>query len=162
MKNRIYILKGPDKSGKTSMLKQFIQNKSPVSGFITESRGSSRIVVNIDDKKEYENPFSNHFDEEASKGEEIRSVLNRIPIIKNGIIVVDEIGEKELQGRGFEPAFSAFLSRYKESENGAKLVISMDVILAAQVIEKYGLEEAYVLPFTYDDYVRISSKRLKS
>jgi len=156
MSSNIYILSAPIRSGKTSSLMEFWESADiRIDGILTPDIDGSRKMIFLDSEEEimlevdetYKGAMVRvgkfYFSQESF--EQAREKLNKILPTKAQLIIIDEIGTLELNGLGFEPELSSFLSQYKSMNVNSQLILVVRDSLLPKVIEKYELDDAQVL-----------------
>lgn len=145
--NHIVVLEGETRSGKTTTLHHFFKGKPKVQGFLTPDVNGVRKLYTLNDGAYHEFETDNTEDQKTiavgrfhfHKGTfEIGSkALQDLPTNQPFWLVVDEWGLLELNGRGFEPNFSAMLEKI-EGHSKAVVLIVVRKSLVPAFVEKYG------------------------
>lgn len=155
-KNRsVYIFTGSVRSGKTTQLKEWIQSKNDIGGFLTPDIEGMRMLFDIRKQKAY--PFQvseNYVGAVASIGR-FRFAMSGFELGKNIIVnaspdlkwfVIDEAGKLEIeQGEGFEPEVLRIVKRFQSGEMQGNLLLVVRDTLLVKAIEKYGLNGCSIL-----------------
>jgi nucleoside-triphosphatase THEP1 len=156
MSHNIFILSAPIQSGKTTALMEFWESGvTSFDGFITPEIDESRKLIFLDTDEElpFELEGGNHLDSieigrfkfSKSTFEAAKQKLKSLHKTSANLIIIDELGRLEMEGRGFEPELGEFIEKFKLESNNKLLIIVIRNTLLAAAIEKYGLEEASVL-----------------
>lgn len=152
---KIIILTGAVQSGKTTLLKQFINEKSDVAGFLMPDINGLRHYYQI------ENQMLKPFEVVDNTPEEVVSIgrfsfyrhvfnlaqewLLNVDVSDKKWLVIDEIGKLELRGEGFEPGLSIFLDRIRNLDKILTLIVVVRIGLLEQVRQKYNLANAAIV-----------------
>lgn len=155
----IYIYSAPVHSGKTSRLRKYIQNKSSVYGLLCPDVDGLRVIEELDTGVMY--PFQTESSEEVvSVGKYLflesgfrtgQEIIHSLDSKGQGLYVVDEIGKLEIKDHGFEPAFSAFLSAFKQRTDASELILVVRDYLLEDAKLKYDLNEAITIGHDFFD-----------
>jgi nucleoside-triphosphatase THEP1 len=151
----ITIITGPVSSGKTTLLKRFVEKTSDCAGFLCPDKEGRRGLYAIARDTWY--PFEvgeDSFQETIQVGRflflpDSFALMQRL--LEEGLetgaetILVDEVGWIELQGRGLEPGLSAFLSTLKRKNHPINVFLVVREQLVEKVIAHYGLHDATIL-----------------
>lgn len=151
--SRIRILTGPTRSGKTTAIAAAIEGMTTVEGFLTPDMDGLRKLVHlctgevvpfqVAERGGEDDVLIGRFIFTETAFEHARRILLQLCCDTSSLIVVDEIGKLELDGRGFEPALGTFLQFHTTS--GTPLLLVVRDYLLADVIEKYGLHHAEIM-----------------
>jgi len=150
MKNRITIITGPIRSGKTTHLEKLISSFESVGGITQISIGAKRFLQDISSGEKVELTSQN-----IEKGTfQIGKFIFRESAftwakeklknsIKNGIkiIVIDEYGPLELNGEGLELLFSNIVKKMKSNFDLQLIVVVRDNLLD-EFINKFELNKS--------------------
>jgi molybdopterin-guanine dinucleotide biosynthesis protein A/nucleoside-triphosphatase THEP1 len=158
MKGEIFILSAPIRVGKTSLIKQFIENNREiqVGGFLTpesttdgrklwdaQSKIYHRLQVQEDEiSPEHQETVGRFvFDKRAWE----KAMMSLGHQWEKDYIVIDEIGKLEVnQNRGIHDALSSFLIEYQSKQKRPHLVLIIRNTLLSEAIKKYHLQDAII------------------
>lgn len=156
MSNNIFILSAPIRSGKTTALMEFWEGSSTsFDGFITPDIDESRKLILLDTDEEL--PFElveadgkntitiGKFSLSKSTFDLAKNKLQQLHKTPANLIIIDELGKLEMDGKGFEPELGDFIQNFKGGSSNKTLIIVIRNTLLAAAIEKYKLEDAAVL-----------------
>ena len=156
MSHNIFILSAPIQSGKTTALMEFWERGvTSCDGFITPEIDESRKLILLDTDEEH--PFEledgdeknsisiGRFKFSKSTFEIVKDKLRKLDKTAANLIIIDELGKLEMEGKGFEPELGAFLQNFKQDSKNKLLILVIRNTLLADAIEKYELEGASVL-----------------
>lgn len=121
---KILVYTGPVQSGKTSRLLSFIRNRNDIGGILSLLIDGKKYLYDISsgERKLLE---ADTFDEEGNvyevgkykfKAEVFkwgRDILKKASAQKYNLILIDEIGPLELEGRGLSPVADEIISNYR-------------------------------------------------
>ena len=142
----IYIYTGPVKSGKSTLLLKWIENRSDVAGILSVMFKGRKHLYSIVQKEmkclecDSKQPVKVGryiFDNDIFKWGQVQLLKGLDTDPK--VLVVDEIGFLELKGEGLEPAFSKILNASKQQELILLLVIRDSLV--ERVVEFYKLDQ---------------------
>lgn len=150
-KNMI-IFSRPVRSGKTSVLQNFIKENRSVAGILTPDLGGKRMLYDI--ANEHYHPFETNIEDgpnSLSVGkfyflkdafEKGREILRSIG--DSNFMIIDEVGKLEIeQDLGFEPAVSQLINHCKFNIS-TKLILVIRDSLVEKAILKYGLQNTVI------------------
>jgi nucleoside-triphosphatase THEP1 len=152
-RNSVYILTGPVHSGKSTALKNWLDNKSESQGGFLHL-GSPKALFMLNDKEYF--PFEKDkttTTNDVLVGKYIFSSIafdkmnDELKVLKQrkpSIIVIDEIGKLELKGAGIDHGLRHFISTIPTFSSSTIILVARDYLLE-EVIEKYALENAKVI-----------------
>ncbi|NOT50379.1 MAG: hypothetical protein HOP10_03775 [Chitinophagaceae bacterium] len=118
----IFILTAPVRSGKTTSLMKWSEQRDDVQGILTPVIEGKRVFMNAATKEQF--PMEATDNETALsvgrfafsiKGFEKATSIIRDAIDKKGWLVIDEIGPLELRGEGFHDVLKEVVRRSKEN-----------------------------------------------
>lgn len=124
-------------------------------GFVTPDIDDSRKIIFLDSDEEI--PFQV---EDNYKGEvieigkfrfskdsfgRVKEKLKQIHLTTKHLVIIDEIGPLEMNGKGFEPELSAVIEKFKSEVTSKQLILVVRNTLLNPLIEKYNLQNANVL-----------------
>ncbi len=155
--NNIYILSAPVQSGKTSLLMNWVKNRTNVGGILTPEIEGKRKLFDIAVKMYHELEA----DDSIVSGDIIS--VGRFHFYKNAFdhaqkiliqslnknpdwLIVDEAGKLELyEQKGLEPAVTHLINHYKNKNITGKLLLIIRDSLLNECIEHYGLQQSTIL-----------------
>ncbi|MFN9319570.1 MAG: nucleoside-triphosphatase, partial [Chitinophagales bacterium] len=148
MSHNIFILSAPIQSGKTTALMEFWESGlTSFDGFITPEIDESRKLIFLDTDEElpFELEGGNHLDSieigrfkfSKSTFEAAKQKFKSLHKTSASLIIIDELGKLEMDGRGFEPELGEFIEKFKLESNNKLLIIVIRNTLLAAAIEKY-------------------------
>ena len=150
----IIILTGPTRTGKTTFLKTFIDNRSDCGGFLTPNNDGKRVLFRIDDKSTHE--FEIVTDRDIIKVHIGQYVFKQdaftlgCDLILNAsktsyaFFIIDEIGKLELNNEGFNEALpDSFWSNIYKSKT--KLILVIRDYLLYEAIRKYKIVSPVII-----------------
>jgi len=152
MSTGIYIFSRPVRSGKTTELAKWLEDRGNTSGVLMPDIGDIRYLRDIaagDSRRlelETETPGAIRVGRFIFDGEIFtwgRDILQKAATGNSSWLVIDEIGKLELEGAGFEPAVSEILLKRNDFP-GRLLLVVRDSLLSA-VINHYTLNEAVIV-----------------
>ncbi len=148
MAQKIKIISGEVRSGKTGRLKKWLAGHPGADGIISPVIEGKRYLQRISSGEKRLLDARGGEDQAAVEGVGRHLFLKetfawaRQQLLDSARqthwLVVDEIGPLELQGKGLEPALSAVLQ-----ENPVSLIVVVRSRLVEQVKERYGWEVVY-------------------
>ena len=158
MKGEIFILSAPIRVGKTTLIKQFIQNNPEirVGGFLTPESTSDgrklwdghsntyhRLQVQEDEiSREHQETVGRFVFDKRVWEKAMMSLGNQWD---KEYIVIDEIGKLEVnQNRGIHDAFSTYLTEYQNKPERPNLILIIRDTLLNEAIKKYQLQDAII------------------
>jgi nucleoside-triphosphatase THEP1 len=137
----IYILTGPVRSGKTTALVNWSENRNDVQGILTPLAGERRVFMNAESREQF--PMEAEADESAvlpigrfrfSKKNFERAIqIIQESVRREGWLIIDEIGPLELKGEGFNDVLIEVLRRRKN-----KLLLVVREGFVEKVKELFG------------------------
>ncbi|MDX2443581.1 MAG: nucleoside-triphosphatase [Bacteroidales bacterium] len=158
MKKRqlIYIIAGNQREGKTTFLKQVIEDLKnsmvKMEGFIADgidqdgkrmgfklinvSNGKGKVLCNINGKPEWEKTGKYYFNPDGL--EFGRSILNKLSA--DTVVVIDEIGPLEMEGGGWADSIQKILEKY---DNTMIWVVRRN--LTEKIIQTFDLKNVSIL-----------------
>lgn len=156
MNTNIFILSAPIRSGKTTALMEFWEmGHLSFDGFIAPEIDEKRKLIFLDSEEEI--PFEledNSNDEYTEIGpfkfytsafEKVRSEIKKLKSSTCKLIIIDEIGYLELDGKGYEPELTEYINFFKEKSDPQILILVVRHSLLNTVIDRYRLDDAQVL-----------------
>jgi nucleoside-triphosphatase len=160
MDTNIWIFSRPIRSGKTTALMQWIENRNDVGGFLVPDVGQLRKLHTLQDRKWYD------FEVPAKKVDQLTTEdlvrISKFNFYKSSFelarttllqdmenqvdwIIVDEVGKLEMNGLGLEPAVGRVLEHYKQKNTAGNLLLVVRRELLNMFIERYGLKHFQVI-----------------
>ncbi len=149
MRNKITIITGQVKSGKTTYLRKLISSLNNVGGIIQIADGKKRFFVDISSNDKIELTSQSINEDTFNIGNFIfrRSAFSwakeKLELsIKNEhkIIAIDEFGLLELHDEGLEPIFSEIIDQTK-SKIDLKLLVVVREKLLNDFLKKFNLND---------------------
>ncbi len=149
MKNRITIITGQIRSGKTTYLKKLISLLDNIEGIIQITDGEKRFFVDISSGDQIELTSQSSDLDTFNMGNFIfkNSAFNWAKekletSLKKGykIIAIDEFGLLEFRGEGLEPIFSEIINQIKLNAELQLLVVVRETLLQ-DFLKKFNLNE---------------------
>ncbi len=160
--NRLYLLHGAVRSGKTTRLKKWLPAAGPVDGILAPVVAGERRLCHIASGqcRNLHQGVSAHNRISVGRFEfnnevflwagEILATLN--PGAR--LIVVDEIGPLELKGRGLEPGLGRLMAMPRPETAGFIFVVRDT--LKEEVLRRYASKFAHVEVLTADELERLN------
>lgn len=149
--NELYLLTGPVHSGKTSSLSDSIKDITSIGGFICPDKDGLRYLKNIHDGTIHRFQIANQESDDdiligkyifsKSGFETAQSILQSAIHQDFEYLIIDEIGQLELQGKGLEPSLSLTLNNIKNT----KIILVVRDYLLDEVIHHYQLTTAKII-----------------
>lgn len=152
--NKIIILSGPIKSGKTTFLMKHFKDRGDVAGFLCPDVNHQRFFFDLD-KKEW-TEFEVHGDFDSSTTINIgkysfrsevflkaKMIIDKTLSQSYSFFIIDEIGKLELMGEGLEPELYRML--HQTIPNIKTLILVVRDYLLDEVTKKYNLYDANVV-----------------
>ena len=149
MKNKITIITGKIRSGKTTYLRKLISSLDNVEGIIQIADEEKRFFVDISSGDQMELTSQSRNSDTFNMGNFIfrKSAFNWAKekleiVLKKGhtIIAIDEYGPLEFRGEGLEPLFSEIINQTKLNVELQLLVVVRETLLK-DFLEKFNLNE---------------------
>lgn len=154
MPNQIFILSRPIKTGKTTLLKSWVDTQQNVGGILTPDVNNTRMLYNIAQKTfhplQTQNPENSisigRFLFDKNGFTTAQSILSQCLKSQYHWVVVDEVGRLEMDNKsGLEPTLTQVINAYKNHEvNGNLLLVIRDYLLQ-DAINYYQIPDAEVL-----------------
>jgi nucleoside-triphosphatase THEP1 len=164
--NRLTILTGKIGSGKTTALYEWIKDKSGCDGILTRVINEQRFFHFIKSKamralettgKSNETSSIKvgkyNFDEQVFG--EARNYLEDAVKLKPDVLIVDEAGPLELQGKGFEPSLSRILELLDKNELKHLLIVVRESLLN-EFIRHYKIDPKTVNIITKEQFNQLN------
>jgi len=149
LKDRIKIITGPIRSGKTTYLKKLISSLDNVEGIIQIADGGKRFFVDISSGDQIELTSQSRNSDTFNMGnfifrksaftwakEKLEISLKK----RHTIIAIDEFGLLELRGEGLEPIFSEIINQIKLNVELQLLVVVRETLLQ-DFLKNFNLNE---------------------
>ena len=150
MDERVVILAGPLRSGKTTALSRWAGDLD-AAGFLTPEGARGRRIVRLDEEADL--PF------EAGPAQGPAQVVGRFRILDSAFeagarwlreglrrkaswLILDEIGPLEMAGGGFHAIFREVLETLARDGESTRLLVVMRDSVADEAAARYGLEFA--------------------
>jgi len=157
---RIYLLTGPVRSGKTTALRKWAHRQTKVCGLLTPDLDGFRCFMDLQTQHYFlmeavASPASQvleigRFQFNANSFSRARRILQHAKPGVNGTsldcewIIVDEVGPMELRGDGLEPEISRLIEEHKTEGNTRLVLVVRDSILE-QVIDHFKIDYYHLL-----------------
>lgn len=156
MNGQVYILSRGIRTGKTTLLYNWLLTHKNAAGMLTPDVHNIRMLYDIGKKQYHTFEVS-----ETYGGEKI--AIGRFLFAKEAFIrgrdilldalqrppewlVIDEAGKLEIeQGEGLEPAVAQVVRAYQSGQVNGKLLLVIRDTLLQKAIDKYGLSGAHIL-----------------
>jgi nucleoside-triphosphatase len=159
MIEKICIVSGPIRSGKTSRLQRWMENRNDVSGIITPVINNKRFFMDASSKEMFSMEAEPREENVIAVGRYIFSsnAFNHAEkILENSLhqnkswLIIDEVGPLELSEKGFDGILKKILLlRHPENERpSTKLLLVIRENLLDAVVSQYQLQPYDI--FTYD------------
>jgi nucleoside-triphosphatase THEP1 len=154
MLNKITVITGPVRAGKTTYLEALVKESGNCYGVICPDIDNRKHVMFLpgEDIKPLEvdqthvNPIKiGKFLFDAKVMNEISEYLAAVEILEDQTFIIDEIGKLELRDSGYEPGLKVFFEKFNSSRVGAKLIVVIRDYLLEEVKFKYGFEPDKIL-----------------
>lgn len=149
--NKLFIVTGKVKSGKTTLLTKWCEKNERVSGILQPVIDGKRFVKSIStgeirQLEISENEVSDKiiqvgnycFDKNILEWAKITLLADKS--LNSEWMIIDEFGKLELEGKGLEPVIT-FLINDKEVREQTKIVIVVRDFLLNDFLQKYSLEK---------------------
>ncbi|WGD33570.1 nucleoside-triphosphatase [Olleya sp. YS] len=151
----IYIVTGAIRSGKTTALFKWCNNRNDVDGLLCpDAKDGKRYFLKVKQKDRFTLEANNndedsieigHFKFLKSAFNEANTFLNSIASNKeNKYIVIDEIGKLELKNEGLHLSADTLISKFKLDENQHVILVVRDYLFDA-VMKHYTISDYYLL-----------------
>ena len=149
--NKIYILTGPVKSGKSTKLLDWVRDQSDASGILSLFIDSKKHLYSISDNKKKCLETSNKgdvlvgrymFDSKVFEWAQ-KKLIGELQNA-NHYLIIDEVGYLELKGEGLEPMLSKTIKTIEERDDITLLLVVRES-LVNQVIEHYKLYNTKII-----------------
>jgi nucleoside-triphosphatase THEP1 len=147
----VYLFTGPVKSGKSSRLYEWIKTREDVAGILSLMIGNKKHLYSISQKQS--KCLESHSDNIIHVGRYqfdpdvfnwARTRLSEDLKTNPKVLIIDELGPLEINGKGLDPAVSNVLSNAKDMSN-LILIFVVRASLVAKVQEFFKLEHALVI-----------------
>ncbi len=155
MKNTIYVLSRPVRTGKTTELLEWIRRVHNVHGILTPDSGGKRLLAEIASGDLYGFEVDEPSDDTITIGrfhfkadifEKARDILLSKPKTAVKWTVVDEVGPLEInEGRGLEPAVSELIRLFKDGDRKGNLLLVVRDSMLEKAIDRYNLSNATIV-----------------
>lgn len=146
---KILILKGPIRSGKTTWLKEMYNNKKNVAGILSPVINEKRYFLNLENNETQPMEADEKEQEVLSVGRyrfSLKSFTWARQVILNGLengkelLIIDEIGPLELQGKGFAETLKTVLP----SKSDFQLLLVIRENCVDEVLNYFGINKMAV------------------
>lgn len=149
MKNRITIITGQIRAGKTTYLRKLISSLDNVGGIIQIAEERKRFFIDISAGNQIELTSQSVGQDTFNMGNFIfrksafswaKEILEQSLKKGHKIIAIDEFGLLELHGEGLEPIFSKIINLTK-ANTGQQLLVVVREVLLKDFLKKFNLNE---------------------
>lgn len=156
MNANIFILSGPVRSGKTSMLAEWVRLKKGISGVLTPDEKGRRMLLDIAPNKYHMFEAGDTYGGETvtvgrflfarAAFEEGRRIIAESLDASPEWLVIDEAGKLEIeQGEGFEPFIKRAVQHYQRPGCQGRLILVVRDSLLEAALKKYNLHGCHIL-----------------
>ncbi len=154
MQNKIYIFSQPIKTGKTTLLKNWVDKQNNIAGILTPDINEVRMLYNISQKTYHtlqvdteENAIKiGRFLFDKNGFELAKSILSQSLQSQCSWVIVDEVGRLEInQHNGLEPTLTKIINAYKNKQSSGNLLLVVRDYLLHEVINYYQIPDAIIL-----------------
>jgi nucleoside-triphosphatase THEP1 len=148
----IYILSGPIRSGKTTALSRWVNEKKDIDGILSPDNDfGQRYFLEIKSLQRFDFEAKFHSDEETiciGRFHFLKSAFNRantylinaLNFKNTKFIVVDEVGKLELKGEGLHDSVCQLISHHQFIRDSHLLLVIRDSLLDS-VIHYYNITQ---------------------
>lgn len=154
MGNQIFILSKPVNSGKTTLLKSWVDAQDNIGGILTPDVNNKRMLYDIAEKTYY--TFQTHNNEnsigvgrflfENSAFDTAQDILLHGLYKQYSWIIVDEVGPLEIREKlGLEPRLTQLIHAYKNHHVEGNLLLVIRDYLLQDAIDYYQIPQAELL-----------------
>lgn len=155
--HKIYIFSDAVSSGKTTLLQQWLRNKTnDVAGVLVPDIDGCRKLYDIAKNRYFDFEVDGQLpDEEILQMGHMRfkkeTYREAHKILCNVIeddpqwVIVDEVGKLEVDDTGFEPALTEIVKHYKSEQSNGRLILVVRDYLLGSVVDKYDLNTDMIL-----------------
>ncbi|AUC82490.1 nucleoside-triphosphatase [Lacinutrix sp. Bg11-31] len=151
----IYILTGKIRSGKTSALKKWIENRNDVDGLLCpDNEVGKRYFLKVKTKEEFELETELETEEIIKIGsfkflKSAFSTANDYLIVtaseaKNSYLIIDELGKLELKNEGLHCSAEKIIPEYEFNKSEHLILVVRDYLLE-DVLIKYNISQYLTL-----------------
>ena len=152
----IFILTGPIRSGKTTALRQWVENRTDTDGLLSpDDESGTRYFYEIKSDRKFLFEAERDSSEpiiEIGRFQFLKSAFDRANLIlinaardeKNIFIVADELGKLELKDQGLSESLLAIIPQFMVATHRHLVLVIRDGLLEA-AIEHFGLTECQIL-----------------
>ncbi|PSK88813.1 hypothetical protein B0I18_11424 [Taibaiella chishuiensis] len=155
-KGQIYLFSRAIRTGKTTALYNWVQDRPGAAGILTPDVHNRRVIYDIATKRYHTFEVADSYGgEKITIGRFLfakeafaraRDILAAAVAQHPAWLVIDEAGKLELeQGEGLEPAILNTVRSYQSGQQDGQLLIVVRDSLLPQAINRYGLQDAIVL-----------------
>lgn len=155
----VYILSGPVRSGKTTMLQQWLSQGVRAGGILCPDRGERRslcllgtphcLELEPEDSRGKKTVPVGRFVFDAAVFETAREHLLLDAARDPDWLLADEVGKLELhRGEGLEPALTKVIRRYASGRQKGRLLLVIRDSLLEEAITRYGLQNSRIITST--------------
>lgn len=159
MESNIYILSQPIRSGKSTHLLNWVATQNNIGGILSPDIESKRMIYCIASNKYI--PFEINADAEniipvgrfnfsATAFETVKTILLNDANNNFDLLIIDEVGKLEIkEQKGFEPAVSEIINKFKKTSTLTKLLLVIRDTLLKDAIEHYQLQNATLVDLDF-------------
>jgi molybdopterin-guanine dinucleotide biosynthesis protein A/nucleoside-triphosphatase THEP1 len=160
MPNQIFILSQPIKTGKTTLLKSWVETQQNVGGILTPDVNNTRMLYNIAQKTfhplQTQNPENSmsigRFLFDKNGFVTAQNILSQCLQAQYNWVIVDEVGRLEMDNKsGLEPTLTQVINAYKNHQVKGNLLLVVRDYLLHDAINYYQIPNAKVLT---DDFFK--------
>ena len=154
MQSNIYILSQPIKTGKTTLLKNWVDKQNNIAGILTPDVNEVRMLYNIAEKTYHTLQVNTEenaikigrflFDKNGFKL--AKEILSQSIPSQHNWVIVDEVGRLEINEQsGLEPTLTNIINAYKNQKAKGNLLLVVRDYLLQDVLNYYQIPDAIIL-----------------
>lgn len=159
--SNIYIFSQPIRTGKTTLLHNWVKGQKSIGGILMPDIEGKRKIYDIHRKLYHDMQLSENegalhviqvgkFRFSGEVFELSKEVLKREMDFGPEWLVVDEVGKLEVeQNSGFEPMVSELIDHYKNEDTKGKLLLVIRDSLLSKAFDLYGLNSDMLVNRTF-------------
>ncbi len=151
MKSRLYILSKAIRSGKTSLLYKWAENRRDVAGILSPDADGLRMIYDLAAKEYFpfqvpqNTAFANiqqtgRFTFYQSAFDLAYTIIEQSFLKDPNWLIIDEVGPLELQKKGFHPILKQIIPAYLAGTKKGNLTLVIREGLVQEVCGFYGIE----------------------
>lgn len=156
---KILLYTGPVQSGKSSRLLSFVQNRNDVGGILSPlidgkkylydiSSGERKLLKTDSEDAEADVIVVGRYKFKKKVFEWAKAVLLKASTENLAYLIIDEIGQLELEGKGLSPVADEIISKY--FTYSTKILIVVRESLVDKFLEYYKLKPEGIELFKFD------------